>query len=397
MPEPDQLPIVSTGVLSFLLGDELLLFLPHAHALFRLNPSAALIWCCCEERLDRAAITRELTQTFQLSPGQAQQDLDTTLSEWTRRGLLGRTDAPSAAADSASCEEEEDIPAPHTRIRSFPAERRYRMFGTVFRLRFSRAELAPFAESAFAHLAVPPDCPCDVCFELQHDPRGFILLCDDQPIGWCRSEQELAPLLHGQVVAESYRRADCLIAFHAAAVSNGAQCLVFPALSGSGKSTLTAALLASGYRYCTDELVLLQADSHQVQCIDAGLGIKPGAWKVLQAFYPHMEALPVHLRLDGQQVRYLLPEAQQLSGGTTRHPVRALVFPVYQADSETRLQRLTPADALCRLTDAGTDMEDELDSTSVTELVDWIADMESYELRYSRLEEAIARVRTLLP
>ena len=397
MQKSDQLPAVSSAVRSYLLDDELLLFSAHAHALFRLNPSAAFIWCCCEEGLDRPKIVKEMVQAFKLPVTQAEQDLDAILAEWETRGLLGHSDEPPAATTEDTATDNEAIPEPQTRIHEFPTERRYRMFETIFQLRFSEAALVPFAQSAFAHLAVDDSCPFDVTLDVQRDARGYFLFCDDQPVAFCNTEQELAPLLHGQVVADAYQRADCLITFHAAAVSNGKECLVFPALSGSGKSTLTAALVASGFSYCTDELVLLQPKTHRVRSIAAGIGIKPGSWEVLQAFYPHISDLPIHLRLDDQEVRYLIPEKHQLTDDMTQHhPVRALVFPSYRTGIDPCLERLTSADALCRLTDAGTDMEGELDSASVTELIDWISGMDSYELRYSDLGDAIVHVRKLL-
>jgi len=389
---------IARGVRSYLLDDEILLFSEHARALFRLNPSAAFIWCCCEEGLDQPTIIKELAQAFRLPDARAEQDLNTILAEWETHGLLGRTDDPPATATENPAAAGETLPEPQTRVHEFPAQQRYRMLETVFQLRFSETALVPFAQSAFAHLAVDDSHPFDVTLDVQRDTRGYFVFCDNQPIAFCNTEQELAPLLHGQVVADAYNRADCLIALHAAAVSNDEQCLVFPALSGSGKSTLAAALVASGFKYCTDELVLLQPQTHKAQTIAAALGIKPGSWDILQTYYPHLADLPIHLRLDGKRVRYLVPEQHQLIDDTTQHHhIRALVFPVYAAAADTRLSRLTPADALCRLTDAGTDMEGGLDSARVSELVEWIAGMDSYELHYSELDDAIAQARNLLP
>lgn len=396
MPCTDLSPPVSQGVLSFLIGEELLLFSPHLGALFRLNPSAALIWSCCEDGLDRPAIVNEMMQVFHLPAAQAQQDLDTTLSDWQDRGLLGRTDT-SPIADTEDPVDDEPIPEPRTKVRIFPVERCYRMFATVYRLRFAESGMLPYAESVFAHLSVDSHRSFNVTLDVQHDPQGYFLLRDDTPVAWCHHEEELAPLLHGQLVADAYERTEKLIAFHSAAVSNGTECLIFPALSGSGKSTLTAALMATGFRYCTDELVLLQPQTHRVQAIAAAVGIKPGSWEALQAFYPGINELPTHLRLDGQQVRYLLPDKSQLANDTTlAQPVRALVFPVYRDGATPQLESLTPADALYRLTEAGSDMDGVLDGTRVTELVDWIVGMDSYELCYGDLQDAIAHVRQLL-
>ena len=58
---------------------------------------------------------------------------------------------------------------------------------------------------------------------------------------------------------------------------------------------------------------------------------------------------------------------------------------------------LSPADALCRLTDAGTDMEGGLNIDRVREMIDWISGIEAHELQYSTLDEAITHIRKLLP
>jgi Coenzyme PQQ synthesis protein D (PqqD) len=375
-----------------------LLFSPRARAIYRLNPSAAFIWCCCEEGLDRPAIAREMMQAFQLPAGRAEQDLEATLSDWETRGLLGYNDEPPSAPAESAPGNDETFPEPRALVRAFPLERRYRLLDTAFRLRFADAELMSCAQAAFAHLAADAHGPFDLSLDVQRDAAGFFLLRDGQAIAWCKTVRELTPLLHGQLVADAYAHADSLITLHAAAVSNGHECLVFPALSGSGKSTLTAALVAAGFKYCTDELVLVQALTHRVRAIAAAIGIKPGSWAVLEAFHPEIANLATHLRVDGQQVRYLLPDPGQLTADPAQHhPVRALVFPVYGANTATRLTALTPADALCRLTDAGTDVAGGLDEGRVAELVDWIGGVNSYELRYGNLQEAITQVRELLP
>lgn len=391
---------VSRGIYSFRLGDELVLFSEQTKRLFRLNTSAAFVWCCCEEGLERKNIIHELAQTFGLSAPDVEKDIDAILSEWMTLGFLGDTGTPAPALPMENEEPRRPlhVPLPSSSFNEYPCERYYQLVETVLRFRFSSIRLEQIAHSVLGHLEVVERPAFDVAIDVQQEAGKFYVFRDGKTVDHCQSEDELGPLLHGQALANTYSRTRCLIAIHAAAVSNGKQCLVFPALSGSGKSTLTAALVASDFSYCTDELVLLKAKTHRIQAIAMGLGIKAGSWDVLRAFHPHIRDLPTYLRLDGQRVRYLLPEKHQLPGDRAQHhPVRALVFPVYRAGADTRLGRLTPADALCRLTDAGTDMEGGLDERRVRELVDWIAGMDSYELHYSALEDAIAQVRELLP
>jgi hypothetical protein len=390
---------IADDVHSYLLGDELLLFSQRARAMFRLNPSAALIWFCCEEGLNHRAIIAELRQTFNLPISQAEKDVNAVLTEWETRGLLGQdkeTLAPLAEAQD-ELPSVREVPAPSSVVNEYQRERRYQMLGTVFRVRFSVPGLESVAQSVLAHLAAPDNQAFDVTLDVQQDSLGCFLFCNGELVDHCTSEEELAPLLHGRALLNAYSRTDCLTAIHAAAVSNGDTCIVFPASSGSGKSTLTAALIASGFQYCTDELVLLKHHTHTIQAAPAGIGIKSGAWPVLQSFHPVLEALPIFLRQDAKRVRYLLPPKHLLANDTAQcYPVQSLVFPSYQPEQPTSLARISPADALCRLTEAGYDMEGGLDAERVAELVDWIGGISCYELHVHDLHEAVSRVEDLL-
>ena len=389
---------IADDVHSYLLGDELLLFSQRARAMFRLNPSAALIWFCCEEGLNRQAIIAELRQMFKLPAAQAEKDVDAVLTEWETRGLLAQdTETLPPPEERDELPGLHEVPAPTSVVKEYQRERRYQMLGTVFRIRFSVPGLEPVAQSVLAHLAVPDNQPFDVALDVQQDSLGCFLFCNGELVDHCTSEEELAPLLHGQALLNAYSRADCLTAIHAAAVSNGDSCIVFPASSGSGKSTLTAALIASGFQYCTDELILLKHRTHTIQAAAAGIGVKTDAWPVLQPFHPVLEDLPTFLRQDTKQVRYLLPPKHLLANDTAQcYPVQSLVFPSYQPEQPTSLSRISPADALCRLTEAGYDMEGGLDTERVAELVNWIGGINCYELLVHDLQEAVSRIQDLL-
>ncbi len=340
-----------------------------------------------------------LCETFGLSTHSVKDDVDSILSEWIRLGFFG--------TDSA-CEPDQPgtdtnpppgaLTQPSTRNGDYPFEAYYQLPETGFHFRYASARLAEIAGSVLGHLEVTGLGHADITVEVQQDARGFCLVYDDLVTRFCTREDELAPLLHGFVLSSTYSRAKCLLAIHAGAASNGETCLVFPALPGSGKSTLTAALIASGYSYCTDELVLLQRQTHRIQAIAMAPAIKTGSWEVLRTYYPDIEHLPVYTRPDKQKVRYLQPEKHQLPHDMTQqYRVQALVFPVYQAGTQPALTPVSPADALCRMTDAGTDIKGGLDLSLVTDIINWIGGIDSYEIRYSKLDDAITHIRTLLP
>jgi len=393
------LPPVSFSTHSFQLDDEIVLFSEQTRRLFRLNNTAAFIWRGCEEGLEQDDIIDALSETFDLSRQSVKNDVDSILSEWTRQGFLGAdtvfgSDQPDTDIEPSPT----DLPQPLTRTDNYPLEGYYQLPGTGFRFRYASASLADIARSVLGHLEVPEIQNIDITVDVYQDASGFYLLRENGITRYCTGEDELAPLLHGFVLSSTYSATKCLLAIHAAAVSNGETCLVFPALPGSGKSTLAAALIASGYGYCTDELVLLQAQTHHVQAIAMAPAIKAGSWEVLKTYYPGIENLPVYTRPDTQKVRYLQPEKHQLPRDMAQqYQVQALLFPAYQAGAQPALTPVSPADALCRMTDAGTDIKGGLDLSHVTDIIDWIGGIDSYELRYSDLDDAITHVRTLLP
>ncbi len=391
---------VASDVHSYLLDDELLLFSESNQAMYRLNPSAAFIWCCCADGLDRPGIIAELVRTFGLSATEASSDLDTLLTHWQSLGLLGQ---PGQCQRAQAVAEHEppigaELPEPRRALADYPVECHYRMLETAIRIRFSEPGTEHLADAVFAHLCTGNAQRFDLGLDVQHDSRGYFLFANGDLIAHCATEQEVPPLLHGEAVSEAYSsRFECLLAIHAAAVSNGDQCIVFPAVSGSGKSTLTAALIAAGFQYCSDELVLLRRGTHTVQAIPAAIGSKAGAWPVLEPLYPSLNDMPVFLRQDGRRVRYLLPPKQTLPDDLARSwPLRSLVFPMYDADASPTLKRLSPADALCRLMEAGCDVEGGLDKEKATELVEWIRDIPCYEMRFQDLQHAVSQIRGLL-
>jgi len=63
---------------------------------------------------------------------------------------------------------------------------------------------------------------------------------------------------------------------HAACVAKGDQAIVMPAQSGDGKSSLTCWLLANGYEYVTDELVIFDANNFNENTVNQSTEKKEG-------------------------------------------------------------------------------------------------------------------------
>jgi hypothetical protein len=392
------------GVDSFLVGDELLLYSAAARAMFRLNGSAALIWDCIEDGLAYAAIKDQLTEVFSIDERCAENDLSAVLQRWRSLGLLGGSDVTfrtTASDETIDADERPDQTQCKSGYlpfddKSLVHERYYRLLDAVLRIRFPDTEIQGLVDTILMPDGLVEKQNYNVGLDLWRDDRGYYLLEGARIAAHCATQQELPPLLLAYTAAVAYVNTECLVGLHAAAISKDDRCIVFPAVSGSGKSTLTAALVACGYDYCTDELVLISRDSAQVRSAPVAISTKSGAWAVLGKYYPGLNNLPVYLRADGKTVRYLLPRGSQASAFAQGSPVQAAVFPRYEPGHVASLSSITAGDALCRVTAAGYDVAGGLDLQSVVALIDWIGGLPCYELRFDDLDDAVAAVAGLL-
>lgn len=393
-PEP-----VAGDISCFFLNDEAVLFSTSRQQLYRLNTTAAFIWCCCEEGLTSEVVAEEVASTFKIPISLARRDVLSTLAAWKALGVAAGqepSDMHPVSEDEALAPIEFPCTISFLTKQADKRERRYRLLDSYFRICFANAVAERIVHPVLAHLEVQADTACHIALDIIEDKQGYILLQDAILIDECSASEQLAPLVHAHILFTAYRSADCLMAIHAAAISKGDKCILFPSASGNGKSTLTAALIHSGFEYLTDELAVLTRGTYQIRPLSVSLSIKQGSWSVLAPLYPHIHDLPIHLRKDGKRVRYLPPSRVIPSNHSRQsYPLQCVVFAKYQAKVKTTITPITPADALCRLTEAGYDVNDRLDAARIGELVSWIAGLDCYELQFSRLPEAISQIEGL--
>ncbi len=88
---------------------------------------------------------------------------------------------------------------------------------------------------------------------------------------------------------------DRALVVHAGAVEQGGNVAVLPAASGSGKTTLTAACVAAGARYVTDEAVVVDRDALRVVPYHRPLCVKSGS----RTIFAELTGVPVPADLTG--------------------------------------------------------------------------------------------------
>ncbi len=137
-----------------------------------------------------------------------------------------------------------------------------------------------------------------------------------------------------------------VLVWHSAAVVRDGMAVLMPGASGSGKSTTTLNFLKLGYRFLADDIVLLRARGTALQAEghEANLYLTERSLQLL----PEWKGL-VRGRRDkkGRHWKYRIDLKSFRPKQSVRPPlVKFLLFPRVTKGQETRLEKLTKAEAL---------------------------------------------------
>ena len=383
------------GVTRYELDDESVLFLERSGQLLRLNPTAAFIWRGLETGFSFREIINSLSEVSNVPAAKVEQDVTGLIAGLREAGALdNQMPEPSASASSTLLTQSlPRIPMPR---QTFSVAHDYRLANFRFRLRTPNSDIQMAVHRLLAHLSLPEGSFPDATVDIVENEQRWILVIDGELVDQCSTFDGIVPMLHANTLLKAYRTSGCMAGLHAASVIKGEQCILMPAESGSGKSTLTAALVAGGFEYGADDLTLLTHDPIRVKPVPTCLGLKPGSWNVVSSFLPEIIELPIHLRSDGKQVRYLPPPKAGDLNASHSYKARAIVFPQWTPISPSGLHRINSAEGLTRLTASGYDLLDHIDRTTVEVLIRWISSLPCYELQYAETSIAVHDISALL-
>jgi hypothetical protein len=401
-------PMRSTpGTRLHVLDDGAVLFDEHGQDLYLLNATAAFVWCCLEDGLERDQVLTAIEQEYGVARAAAGRQVDLLLRQWKELELLADSERNRSPSKPPAPHLEATEPVPwstdalhlfHTdALHLFHKEHCYRLLTTVFRLRYASAVQEAAVHPVLAHLETSTSAAGPATtVDLARDGEQHLPLLNGTGSERSASLDELAPLVKGTLLLEAINNFSYLLYIHAGVVRAASGCLLLPAASGSGKSSLTAALIRAGFTYFSDEVALLEEGTLYVRPVPVSLCLKDGAWDLLAPRYPEIRDLAIHHRWDGKIVRYLNPPPAALDPAPEKgHPVHWIVFPRYSPDACTELQPVAKAHALHRLLQQCVAMPAPLDQAKVASLVRWISEIPCYELPMSSLDEAVSLVNGL--
>ena len=376
------------------LDTEAVLFDSARQCLYSSNTTATFIWCCLEEGMPPSAIADSMAERFGMAPAAARAAIAQALRQWHALKLIGPLGPNHEAATGTRKETAQTLR--RTAVRDTDV-RHYRLLDVSIALRCP-APYARIVEPMLTALSTAPSEAGDALVEIVPSTG---LRCEIKIDGavaeYCDGPEQVVPTLKALLVGLILRESHDLAAFHAAGLAHRGKCLLLPGASGRGKSTLSTALAMSGFDLMSDDTMILADDpAPAMRPLPFGACLKTGAWSALSSRVPQIMDLPVHTRIDGIRVRYLLPPRLSLFRDPDRHlPVGWIVFPHYVEGAPLRMREIPRTEALRRLMEGCCPLGNPLDAAKVSRLVDWIAGIECHDLRYGDLDEAAAKIQLL--
>ena len=386
---------ICTGVVDYELDDETVLLIEDRGELFRLNPTASLVWRGLQSGMPSRDIVNILVQMCGARPDDVERDVTRLIAVLQGIGALARSG--TAVPGPAPCSRMKPRIVRHPkRVLSHENSRGrcYRLLDFRFTLKTPLASLDLETHRLLSRFSARNDVFPNVALEVIQEGDHWVLYRDGEWIDRTPTEAGVIPMLHANVLLMAYASSDGIAVLHAAAVNRKGRCVLMPAVSGSGKSTLTAALVASGFDYFSDDLVMLTREPVKVRAVPTCLGLKSGSWKPLDHLFPELSKLRVYHRADGKQVKYLSLPQTAVDDSSDAH---AIVFPTWTSQPGTEFRYISSAEALAALTTAGYDLPNRINRDVVECLIRWIAGLPCFELRYHRLEDAVRSISALLP
>ncbi|MBF0421610.1 MAG: HprK-related kinase A [Magnetococcales bacterium] len=189
-------------------------------------------------------------------------------------------------------------------------------------------------------------------------------------------------------------RCNQYLLLHAAVLEKDGFALVMPGSPGSGKSTLSAALMLRGFRLLSDEFGLYSPGKNRFAANPRPVGLKNESIDVIRMFAPKATLSEEYTQTKKGTVSFLrIPATNVLESHRQAEP-RWIVFPMFQRDDPTYLEKLPRADGFLRLAANAFNYET-LGQTGFDGVTDIIRRSQVLQLRFGSLEEAVGKLEAL--
>jgi hypothetical protein len=349
------------------------------------NEMAGAMWRLLCEGWSEQDIAESLAEHFALPAERVAHDLANALAAWTEAGLIAGE--PEAASPP-------DAPPSETPIGGKFRRNRYALLGFAFELAGAEPRVLDQLEATLeAYRADRPPPRCKLEIGVAAPPEPFVLSED----GCERMRTATRPEMVGGVYQCLHRRvhhhAEWMAHNHGAAVrcADG-RAVLLPGEGGSGKSTLAAWLSRRGFGFLADDMIALDCAGRVVPW-PLPHSIKRGSWAPLAGVFPELDVSPSRI-VNGREIKFV--SASREAWDAAPAPARAVIFPSYDTRAEPGLAPLTLVETVERLFGGRMWLGERLTPARIEAFLRWLEPIPAYSLRYAKLAEAEAFVRSAI-
>lgn len=276
---------------------------------------------------------------------------------------------------------------------NFSVEKFYKINELIIKACFESEEVCFLIHPKFEHLEVASQ-KHDFCFKtFTQDARIFLAVDHKLISSWPFDEiHYFQGKFSMQLIQKMHNMQEdkWLGVFHASAVSNKKNAMLFLGDSGNGKSTSLALLQAHGFDCIADDFVPVAAHNQDIYSFPAAISVKKTSLDTLLPFYPELsDSKEYDFKVLQKIVRYLKPNNSDFS---SHLPCKGLVFIKYIKDAPLSCEKITKVAAFQKLVpDSWLSPIQE----NAAIFLDWFDSLDCFKLTYSNNNEMVAQVSKL--
>lgn len=191
------------------------------------------------------------------------------------------------------------------------------------------------------------------------------------------------------------QRAHQYLLLHAATLERGGRAVLMPAIPGSGKSTLCAAMAHRGWRLLSDEFGMFDLRRRCLAPVPRPVALKNESIAIMRSFAPEALLGPEFPKTRKGTIAHLrAPRDAVLRMDETSYPAW-VVFPRFSPDTPAGLRPIPKAHAFLRLAHNSFNY-DVTGAEGFKAVAEIVRACECFELRFSNLDQAIAKLDDLI-
>ncbi|MGB1041949.1 MAG: hypothetical protein ACPGU6_01015 [Tenacibaculum sp.] len=278
--------------------------------------------------------------------------------------------------------------------KSFAIQKFYQINNLVFKIDFLSDYEVSLVHPKFAHLAIEKPTTINFHYKVFSDTNYITFSIDDTIIGtWKKNEVHYFQGKFSMKIVEHIHQKnenEWMGVFHASAISNSEESMLFLGDSGNGKSTSLALLQANDFTCIADDFVPVDINKQEVFSFPSAISIKKNSLETLLPIYPELEnSAEYHFKKLNKIVRYLPPNNTDY----TKHlPCKALVFIKYKKGSDLKIKEISKINAFEQLVPDS--WLSPIEKNAET-FLNWFSNLPCYQLIYSDNQKMIATVHKI--